>query len=667
MDPQPDPPGQPPPVMLDPPPPVARATPVDGPPARPGPGLFAPDTAVAHDSLGHDGLLAPVAELIAHAGSGTPLSIGLFGGPGAGKSSAASRLAARVEALSAGAARLGPNASPFLPRVLALRVSAAGIDGEPAPAIAEALRLALAASPAYATLSDEAAQAATDPHVAAREAAERLDGARGRLEGERRALDELEGRKARLVDTLLYESAGSDIDGFARANRAAIESRLRGFGFEHEPIAAFKDLAREALEHSGLAGRLWAFARSTYAFKGQPRLLIWAALAFFLAQGCDVARATSDNWLAALRGAGGQASRLADWAEAHLSLLGGLRQFSYLLVIVFLAMNVWRAIRFIAPIQRGARLLRADVDARRARIDAAIAHQTRRADSLAREVEAREAAALEAERRAAGTPGAGSGAASPFVEPGDAARAASFVDHLSAAIVAGDPRAPRRLLAIIDDLDGLAPPATAAFLAAAGRLLSRPGVATLLAADPARLAVAWGGPAEAAEQLDRLTQVSLRLPDAGRDAASLSALAHGILAGASPPVNAEPTDARASVLDAPIDPAEAALVGELAPLAAQSPRLAKRYANTYRLARSRTRDPAALALTLAIESGAETDELAAFGAALDGPDSLPLAIGPQAPRLRAAIEAVNAARGTPLNVGDARAAWAIAGDYRKPW
>ncbi len=655
----------PPPVMRE-PPPLAAPRPA---PAAAG-AIFTPDLPGGPDALGHEAALAPLAELIAHVGARPPLSIGIFGGPGAGKSGAAVRLAARASALASAAGRAG--STRFLTRLVTLRISAADIAGDPAPAIASALHAALVAPAAdgtsYAALAADAAREAVDPHVAARQAMELLDSARDRLDIERKGLDDLEARKARLVDAILFETAGSRIDGYARANRASIEARLRAFGFEGEPIASFKDLAREAAEHPGFVNAMSAFLRATWAYRGQGRLLAWSAILFFLAQGCDVTRDNSDAWLRVVRGLGDQAAPIANWLETHLSWFQGLRQICNALIVVLLATNIVRAIRFLTPVRRGARLLASDIETRRGQVDAAVSHQTRRVDSLSRQVESLAAEASEAETRAAARPTPGvSAMASPYSVDDDSpvARARTCLSFVAAAMARGDAAAPRRIVIIIDDLDTLAPARAAEIIEASVRLLARDGFVAIVAADPTRLANAWGGPAETADRLDRLIQIPVCLPDAGLDGERISAFARTLLTNAPIAAPAIP-DPAASALDAPLKPVEGALVATLAPLAACSPRAAKRFINVYRLARGRASDTGALALMLALDSGGTAAELGAMSAAMDAAPDAPLAIGPDQPRLAFALAAANKARGNRLTVADARIAWTIARDYRMP-
>ncbi len=632
-------PGAAPPVTLEPQPPPPRA-------------VFRADAVSPPNTAASAGAaIEHAAELVAHAGAQTPLVIGLFGAPGAGKSLAAAQLASRAAALAG--ARAG---GPFISSLVVTRLSAPNCTGDPAEALAAGLHNGLAAQ-GYGALARAAAQAATDPHVAARDANARLDDTRARLDTERRALEELDGRRARLGETLLYESAGSRVDAYARANRAKIESRLRAFGFTGEPIASYKDLVRDVAEHPGLTGRASAFARALWAFGGQARLIVWAILLFLLAWGAGVLGETSGVWLPWLRGLTDQIEPVAAWLGAHLSLFGLLRQGAIAAACLCLALNLWRAMRFTGPLTRGARLLRADIDTRRRELDAQAAHQTRRVDALAGESDIHARDAAEAEQRAGGSPQAG---AAKAPEPAFA----SFTDAIEAAIARGGD-APQRILVSLDDLDMVSPAQAAGLLEAMQRLTAKPGFALLVCASPAHLAAGWGGPADAAACLQKLVQIplSITLPG-GED--GLRAYAAGLL-GAGAARVASPIDASRSALDKPFQPGEAELVAALAPLSGRTPRAVKRFVNIYRLARARSGDPAGLALMLALDAGGTAGERAAMAAALqtDDPEGA-LRIEAAEPRLAGIVAVTDKFRGAPLTRDAARAASDIAADYSAP-
>src|SRR6202007_3104919 len=92
--------------------------------------------------------------------------------------------------------------------------------GADAPvAIASAAYTALDREPDgvdYSGLLDESAHAGGDPLRAAKAASDGPDEISRKLEAERLKRDEVEARRARLADALLYETPGSRVDVFAR-------------------------------------------------------------------------------------------------------------------------------------------------------------------------------------------------------------------------------------------------------------------------------------------------------------------------------------------------------------------------------------------------------------------------------------------------------------------
>ena len=207
-------------------------------PAAPRPTPLAPPNSVlladstdTGDLLGVAEAVRPLAELCLSSEAQTPFLAGIIGPAGSGKSFALRRLVDAIDAIADAAAK-SPG-GPFLSRVVIATVDAAAIEGDPASALASAAFVALErerAGVGYAALADEAAHATTDPRRAALAAADHLDDILRRLEGERAAREEVEAKRARLAEALLYETPGSRVDAFVRISRGTIESRLRRFG-----------------------------------------------------------------------------------------------------------------------------------------------------------------------------------------------------------------------------------------------------------------------------------------------------------------------------------------------------------------------------------------------------------------------------------------------------
>ena len=599
------------------------------PPPQPTRAVFAGDRPDGRDVLGIDATLAILAELAAHRRTTGPLCIGLLGGAGSGKSFALARLAARIRDLAAAAGKT--DKSPFLSRVHVETIDAASLEGDAGLAIAAKLHGGLRRP--YPELAREIGAVARDPHVVLREAEDKLDESRRRLDAERRAMDDAGSRRARLTETVLYEAAGSQVDAYARANRAGIESRLIGFGLPGDPIRTYKDLVQLV---AGAGGKLGLTLRALWAFKGQTKLILAAIVLVAIGIGLGVAIDDQDNWLGALRGSPKGGASVADWLEAHLGLVATLKTGAFALALLALAVNVLRAVSFLRPIFKGARLLDTDLDTRRRDLDGLYAHQTKRVDALEADVERLTRAVSEAERRLGGGGSRQDGvafAASPFAATGAAAQGqavfAALADQMAEAVKTSSDRAPHRIVLALDHLDTIAPERAHALLDALHRAAA-PGLVTLAGLDPTRI--------DASADLERWIQVPVRL-DALASPIAAGTLVREALGHAAAAPAASPPDARRSELDAPISDEEAGLLAALADLAGRTPRALKRFANLYVLARiGEERRRGALAFMLALAQGGTAQERRQVGDALAGdsaaPFELPLADG----RLRAAYD-----------------------------
>ena len=624
--------------------------PATGDTAYPDTPVFLADRAAGNISTSQSPALRHIAELVAHRSAQTPMTVGLFGASGTGKSHAARRMAARVTALAAAA----DASSPFVQRILTVSADAPDLVSEPATGIVRAIHGALAASGpagANAALAREAAHAAADPQAAARDANERLDEAR---------------RRARLSETVLYDSAASRIDAYARKNRAQIDARLRGFGFTGETIASYKDLVRDLADHPGAGTRIAAFVRSLWAFQGQTTFIVWAIILFLLAWGLGIADQTRHSWLASLRAANENLAGATTWIEANAGWFQTLRHTAILAALLCLATNIWRAVQFVIPLIRGATLLEADVVTRRDDLDDQITHQSRRIDMLAAEVEARTRRAQEAERRARDSEKTGVSPETelPFDigETSQARLAMTYLDAVQRGMRGID--GPQRIVLFVDGFNAVKPAEAATLFDQLHRLLDRPGFATIVVADPQQVAAGWGTATESAARFERYVQTPFSLRDLEGD--DVAAYARTLLGDAQPRVET-PVDASRSVLDTPLGAEERALLAALTALAGDTPRAVKRFINTYRLARPRADDTAALALMIALDNGGTSGELAAMGAAMDlHMPATQLIVHPGERRLATALDAVNANRSVPLTIAQAHGAWSIARDYRTP-
>ena len=531
------------------------------------PSPAAPGAGADGDFFGHDAILAPVAESALLIAGTTPLAIGVFGGPGSGKTLAMRRLQFRIEALAAAAARL--RISPFLTRPVIVNLTAAEFACDPAPLAAGALRMALTKSGGdFAAIAAETAEAIADPHTFARDIAGRLDAARDRLDLERKALDDLEGRKNRLLDTILYEASGSRIDAFARARRSVIDSRLRGFGFDGDSLKAFKELAREASERPGRWGKLAAFTNALWAYKGQLSLLVRALLLYLFAWGCSIANDNANVWLSALRSLGDSVAPVANFAEGRLDWLERARQGALLLALAFLALNVWRALRFLLPIWRGAQILSGDAVQRRGQIEIALAHQTRRVDTLVQDIEHLSDVSAQASARAEGRPALGAASTVPGIgteAPEVMARA--FIAGIAACVARGEAGKPQRIVFCLDGFEALSPERAAEALNACHQFFAQPGFVLVASVDPHLLLAAGTSAVESTARFERWFDIPVNLPDASANPEAVSAYARALMNRSLLPQPA-PIDASRSSLSSAPTPVEIALISALAPVAA---------------------------------------------------------------------------------------------------
>ncbi len=624
--------------------PVASALPEAGKP-------FAADLPGGADALGLRQALRPLAELAVHRDTEAPLTIALLGPPGSGKSFALAKLLAEIEALS-GAATGGRDGS-FLSRVAALRIDTAGFDGEPSVALAAALYDKLEA--VFPEFVREVGHAVRDPKIVAHEAAERLDEARRRLDAERQKLEEIESRRARLPDTVLFESAGSQVDAYARANRTKFESRLVGFGISGDPIANYKSMVRDIAGSGGPAVRFGAALRAFWAFKGQSRLLVSAALLALIGIGLDTAFTDAASWLAWLRSPNQGLVSLANGIETHIGWLTLAAKLAYAGAALALAANLWRGVRLLRPLFRGVSLLGTDVAERRRALDALYAHQMRRVDGLEADVELAARRAGEADRRASAS-GRAEAEPSPFADPTPRGQADRFFAALGAFLqgvrragTSGLSSVPQRLVIALDEIDALPPEKVRPLLETVHRAFANAGIVTLIAADPARIR------AEVAA-LEKWIQVPFRI-----DAAEAPDHAAYVAQIVGKP-DAEET-IRAEPIDWSMSSAESILLAELAPLAGGSPRAVKRFVNLYRIARVQAPDhKGVLALMLALEQGGTGSEIAAVREGLaDGESGADLAFPHGTPRLFSALRTIESQG--KVSVESARRAAAVAAKY----
>jgi hypothetical protein len=595
--------------------------------------VFIADSSAGADLLGLGEALQPIAQLCAHADSQTPLMIALVGPAGSGKSFALNRLLGAMRQSPA-----SPAASEPAPaRIVAILLDAAAVSGDPASAIAAATYQRFARD--YPALAAEAAQSGADPEQAASMAAARNDEIQRKLDAEKGARDDIDGRRARLGELVLYQTPGSRIDAFARANRNLIEGRLRRFDLlAGDPIANFKDLIRD-FSGAGGGSRLSIALRSIWSYRSQFKLLAWAAVSFALAFG--LAKLANISASSSPRGFGTSFDAAADGLHAHSDWLEkGVAAF-ILLGVLLLFVNFWRSLTFSAMLFRGLRLLNSDLRDRRRDLDASSARLNQRVATLAAEADAAGKLAEATSRRVSGASRAALASPSPAfasAPPAPAVAARAFMAELGKLMGAanGAPGLPQRIVLALDNLDALPAGKALDLIESAHGLLGASSIA-IVAFNPASLAEGSASPEALREKFERLFQItfSVQGPDVAEKARMVARLlgAGGIErssgAGAAPTSLAEPLAA-----------SEATLLTALAPLACSTPRRAKRFLNIYRLARTSSASRPALALMLATQLSEDKRIIAEMDRLLRQSD--PAFGDPKGPP--ALFEAVQAAR-----------------------
>ena len=651
-----------PPVAIDPPAVAAAPAP---PPVPKGEPLVYADGPDSPDLMGAAEATRPLAEICLAADVQTPFLVGFVGPSGSGASFALHRWIETVEALAAAAGRTA--GSPFLSKVVVASIDAAGVSGDPACAIASAAFAALERDRNgvnYAALADEAANAGADPLRAAATAAERHDELVRRLEGERAARDEVEAKRARLTDALLYETPGSRVDVFVRAKRGAIESRLRRFDLaEGDATTNFRHLLRD-FDGAGPAARAGVALRAIWGYRGQLGWLIAAAIAFALGFAVDQARGPRAG--EGLHALASFLAPLADWLAAHQGWLVDVSKALTTIGAVALLVVLWRAFAFAGLLYRGQRLLGHDMRERRRDLEASAARLNQRVAALDAQAEAAARHAEATAKRAGGSKRSERAPGPCFASGPEAPRHAArsfFVEFGRLMSGGGAPglAAPQRIVFAFDNLDAL-PPADAAHLLEAAHALLGLGCVGAAAFDPAALS-RLDAPEAVRRRLEKLFPIvfnvaTLAPADGGRYAARLI----GSNAVAKP---MRLVDAAASAITQPLTPAETALFAALAPLAGETPRALKRFVNACRVARASAAPRPAVALMLATRLGGDRAAIAAMRQALAGPDpELNDPAGP--PTLVAATQAARAANDGAISLDDARAAWEAARRYSLP-
>lgn len=590
----------------------AAETRAESAPASPFQTAFSADLPAGPDLLGFDETLARLAALAAHKRTETPLTIGFFGPSGSGKSFAMARFLRSAEALSA-RAETEPD-THYLSGILTLSIDAGGITENPAESLAGALHARLAE--AYPKIAAEAACAVRDPRADAREALERLDECRRKLEAEKQALDEVSAQRARLSETILYESAGSQTAAFISANKEQIRRLFTKLKIPGDPLIAFKDMTGALGGSQGFASRAGFALRSLYAFKGQRSLLFLSLILAFAWAGLRFMLQSRPAWL------GWRESEplapMVSWLEAHQDLMSGLGSLSLFAAVLAAGFALWRMLRLSQLMFRSRALLEADTASRARELEGLIAHKARRIEGLAADASQYAKQAAEAEKRAGSQPlpAAAAAGAAPFPLDMRAWQAQAYAAAAGAMATAAagnsGARELRRIIVAIDHSDTLDPFRSARILNSARQLFQR-GYVLVIAADPERLADG-GAPWP---QLGRWIQIPVQTKALSSRASAASFIRALLEGSAAQPDRAAAPLAPAADLAEPIPAEEARLLAGLAPLAGACGRDLKRFVNLYRLLRAaEPGQNGALALMLALEAGGTDGEREAVREAL---------------------------------------------------
>ena len=604
------------------------------------------------DVLGLSDALRPLVELCLAPEAETPFALGLVGRRGVGKRDALRRLVEGIDSLSRGAPRSA--ASTFLSKVVVVRIDAASAGDDPASAIAAATFRALETAQ-YAQLADDAAHATVDPRSAAATAAEVHDAAVRRLEQERAARSDVEGKRARIAEALLFETPGARIDSFIRASRGKIEAKLRHFGFaEGDAGANFRNLVRD-MSSIGAASRPAIFLRATWAYRGQAGLVVLAILAFALAFGLD--RLRNPGVVEQLTSLSAQLAPVLDAATAHSEQVEYAIEALIVLGFGALFANLWRAASFTGLLFRGLRLLNLDIREQRRELDASAARLERRVAALQIEADAANQRVETLARRAGGGASPSTRPPGPqFVKSSEAPAlgAREFMHELVRLLNAGAVPGPQRLFIVIENVDQGPPAESRRLLDVAVQLAGR-NMAVIAACDPSR----W--PGDAREIVESLFQIVFDVGAIG--SASGEALAARLLTTSpAPAVLFGDAGIGPLALSEPLDEAEIRMLTSVSALIGPNPSALKRLFNAYRLARLGDVSRPLVALALAARMARDPDFAPALRwAFFNEGDTLAPPAGP--PSLATAYEAVVL---PSTDKATAQRAWALARRYA-PW
>ena len=616
-------------------------------------GAFAFKLRAAKDDLTGIGVaLAPLANIIALEEVETPLTIALLGRAGTGKTYALGRLLSALEALRELAER-GVRA-PFVKRFAIVRLEASRLVADPAAVTATAAYSALqgrSGGQSYAGFVEDAFHASDDPREAARDADGMRDELARKLDDEKARRAETEKRREKLAETLIYDTPGSKVAGYIRANRNAIESRLRGFGLlDGDAAANYRDLLRD-YQNLNMSGRTAVALRSL--FNRQTKLLIISSIVFLL--GGMVHFAAQGEFTSLLGQMGTWTSPIPPWIAAHADVLHWVAYALMALGVLGWLVAFRRAVSFNGMLARGRRLLVRELGSRKRELDVEFARQNERTTKLTGELEVAEKRAGDLGRRAREHAKPTDAGGAKFLVaahgPNDSGRA--FLSEVGRSIVEGRSEGgPQRVILALDGLESL-PPAEALRVVYAIRGLVGPGYLLVAAIDPEQIEAACGSAEDARTRIASAFDIAFDAEGISkRDAETFVDSVFDSARGTKKPPQAVLDLPR---LREPLASTEMKLLSALASFAAKTPRQAQRFLWAYRAARGADVSKPALALMTAVGLAGDPEAIAKLKLALSADGQTFDPYSPPA-LAEAALKAAAANQGS-ISKAEAAVAW----------
>ena len=628
--------------------------PVAPPASQPEITMFSDKTADL-DLTGVGEKLRPIAEALVSSATETPLAVALAGAPGVGKSTGLAMLAKIAKSASRRAT------DGALPGIAFAHLTVSYSEG-PSEALAAAAFDALCAAGARA-VADEAALSSGDPaqaHDAARVAHDELS---ARVESDRIALDEAEGKRARLEDILLFQSPASQIEAFINTNKGQIDSRLRRFGLPtDEEAKAYRNLLRER-SASGFGRRAALAIGAIFGYRGQFRLLLLAVVCFVVAFGLNASRA--EGFAQWLTGTGSAGASIADAIASHGEAMARAVEAFIALGVILIALNLWRALSFETIIARGLRFWRRDLRPRQENLDGSIKRLRDKVTGLRSDVERSEGRLNAAAKRATAMQETGRDTRLEFLPEADSVeRSRAFLAQVSKRLSESNGTGLRRLVFVVDNIDLLEPERALKWLERAVDALGQ-GMAMIAGFDSARLERA-AVPSDGRARLERAFSFVVDVGAAGRVDPARLVIRQIESRGPEPDASvADDGGAAARAITQRLTADESSMLAALAAHLRATPRTIKRFLNVYRLLRAEKGSKPALALAAVASLSDDPDMLRSLKALATEPEAR-LDESPLPRPFLAALRTVQGAQGGDIDVAEMRAALEAAGRYRWP-